>query len=183
MLRYDNTVDFQARMRPTPGTMATQFSAFSFGYISGSKVEVSLTTLQLYVASLSHTTFFSQVDCGSADPFCTILYNEQDISNNLTSVNDSFYSSSDKIEVTRETETTVTVLLGTGLALAVSYNKSVGIPSFQLNLDPKLTGSMEGLLGNRDGNSTNDIAYRDGTLLDVSTATDEQIFHFGNDCE
>ena len=40
MLRYDDSVGFQARMRPTNGTRATQFSAFSFGYFTDSRVEV-----------------------------------------------------------------------------------------------------------------------------------------------
>ena len=40
MLRYGTSVEFQARMRPTPNTSATQFSAFSFGYIDGSRVMV-----------------------------------------------------------------------------------------------------------------------------------------------
>ena len=77
----------------------------------------------------------------------------------------------------------MTIVLGMGLALAVSYNKSDGLPSFQLNLDPKLTGSMVGLLGNRDGDNTNDLTYRNGSLLNVSTATEQQIFDFGNDCK
>ena len=77
----------------------------------------------------------------------------------------------------------MTVVLAEGLALAVAFNQSVGIPSFQLTLDPGLTGSMVGLLGNMDGNPDNDLAYQDGTMVDINTATDQQIFNFGNDCE
>ena len=40
MLGYNDSVGFQARMRPTEGTRATQFSAFSFGYFTDSRVEV-----------------------------------------------------------------------------------------------------------------------------------------------
>ena len=70
-------------------------------------------------------------------------------------VNDSFFSSSDKIEVVRESETTVTVVMGEGITLAVTYNASAMIPSFQLTLDPSLTtntSTMQGLLGSKDGN-------------------------------
>ena len=122
------------------------------------------------------------MDCGSPDPFCTTWYNGSNISSSLSTVNDSYYSSTDLIEVVRETETTVTVVLGAGLSLAVSYNKSVRIPSFQLNLDPSLSGSMVGLLGNKDGDKTNDMVYRNGTTINVATATDQQIFEFGSDC-
>ena len=41
MLRYGENVEFQARMRPTPGTQATQFSSFAIGTTGGgSRVEV-----------------------------------------------------------------------------------------------------------------------------------------------
>ena len=41
MLRYDGSLEFQARMRPTPGTQATQFSSFAIGKTGGgSRVEV-----------------------------------------------------------------------------------------------------------------------------------------------
>ena len=74
------------------------------------------------------------------------------------------------------------MVLGAGLALAVSYNKTVGIPSFQLNL-PKLSGTMVGLLGNMDDDSTNDLVYQNGTILVIATATDQDIFDFGSNCE
>ena len=53
MLRYGNTVDFQARMRPTYNTNATQFSAFAFGYTGGDKVTVRPSTSKLSTFSLS----------------------------------------------------------------------------------------------------------------------------------
>ena len=88
------------------------------------------------------------------------------------------------MEVVRETETTVTVVLGEGMALAVTYNSSTKIPSFQLTLDPGLTGSlMEGLLGNRDGDASNDLIAEDGDILDIDTASEQEIFDFGNTCE
>ena len=33
-------LELQARMRPTPGTSATEFSSFAIGHINGSRVEV-----------------------------------------------------------------------------------------------------------------------------------------------
>ena len=53
MLRYDNAIDFQARMRPVAdGTKATQFSAFAFGYIDGDKVTVRHKDIFLLSKSL-----------------------------------------------------------------------------------------------------------------------------------
>ena len=101
------------------------------------------------------------------------------------SVNNSFYSAADMIEVVRETNTTVTVVMGLGITLAVTYNSSTGIPNFQLTLDPQLStsGTMVGLLGNRNGDHSNDMIFRNGSQLNVSTATDRDIFEFGNSCE
>ena len=105
--------------------------------------------------------------------------NDEDISTNLTSVNDSYFSESGKLEVVRESVTTISVGVAEGIYLGVTFNQSVGIPSFQLNINPELSGSMVGLLGNKAGN----LAYRDDTPLDLAAATDEDIFQFGNDCE
>ena len=204
MLQYNATLEFQARMRPTPGTMATQFSSFAIGYTSGSRVEVLLKCLRhkkglslppspsspslpsLPPSSLppsSLPSLLPQINCYNPDPFCSTWYNGTDISDQLTAVNDSFSSSDDLIEVVREGNNTVTVVMGLGVSLAVTYNSSVQIPSFQLNLDPNLTGTMMGLLGSRDGDPSNDLIYRNGTQLDMDSVTDGDIFDFGNSCE
>ena len=127
-----------------------------------------------------------QVDCSDPDPFCKTRYNSTDISGQLTAVNDSFYSSSAQIEVFRETETTVTVVFGVGITLAVTYNSSARIPNFQLTLDPMITsnGTMEGLLGSKDDNPNNDLIGQNETnQLDIDDYTDQEIFDFGNTCE
>ena len=105
--------------------------------------------------------------------------NDMDISDNLTSVNDSYFSDSGKVEVVRETVTTVAVGLANGISLAVTYNQSVGIPSFQLNLDPGLSGTMMGLLGNKAG----ELVRSDGDPFSLTAASDQEIFEFGNSCE
>ena len=101
-------------------------------------------------------------------------------------MNDSFFSSSDKIEVVRESETTVTVVMGLGITLAVTYNASAMMPSFQLTLHFSLTtttSTMQGLLGSKDGNPSNGLTYRNGTVLNVTAASDREIFDFGNNCK
>lgn len=124
-----------------------------------------------------------QVNCDDPQPFCTTYYNYTDISSDLMAVNDSFISISDQIEVVRESETTVTVVMGLGITLAVTYNVTAMIPSFQLTLDPSLTSTMVGLLGSRDGDPSNDLTDKNGAVLDMATATDSEIFDFGNTCK
>ena len=127
--------------------------------------------------SLEEGLFFSQIDCGSSEEFCVTWLNDMDISDNLTSVNDSYYSGN--AEVVRESVTTVAVGLANGISLAVTYNQSIGIPSFQLNLDPGLSGTMVGLLGNKAGK----LVYRNGVPFNLTAASDQEIFDFGNNCE
>ena len=70
------------------------------------------------------------------------------------------------------------------MALAVTYNTSAKIPSFQLTLNPSLSGDlMEGLLGNRDSDPSNDLISQNGDILDINITSEQEIFDFGNTCK
>ena len=43
------------------------------------------------------------------------------------------------------------------------------------------TGQLEGLLGNYDGDPSNDFVLRDGSTLPV-TSSEEELFKFGQSC-
>ena len=45
------------------------------------------------------------------------------------------------------------------------------------------TGHLAGLLGNFDGDSTNDFVDGEGVQYDPSTATPQQLYQFGETCE
>ena len=116
------------------------------------------------------------MNCNASWPFCTVLLNSDDISSNLTSINDTY--SFGNVNILRESETTVEVVFQSGITLAVTYSGAT--PSFQLTL-PKLSNPTSGLLGNNDDNAFNDLVYRNGSQL--YNATEQQIFEFGNSCK
>lgn len=48
--------------------------------------------------------------------------------------------------------------------------------------DGDFAGNTKGLLGNNDGDASNDFRLKNGTLLSVNS-TEEQLFEFGMSCK
>ena len=67
-----------------------------------------------------------------------------------------------------------------GVTLTTNYTD--GIFNFVLNLPPTLTGQTEGLLGSLNGNASDDLVFRNGTLL-PNTSSDAEKHVFGQSCK
>ena len=67
---------------------------------------------------------------------------------------------------------------GIGLTIRVSS----GILSFVLTVPEELNGTAQGLVGNFNGNDTDDFIYPNGTVLS-DEASDREIHHFGQACK
>ena len=66
-----------------------------------------------------------------------------------------------------------------GLGLTANYSN--GILSFVLNLPPTFDNASRGLLGTLNGNASDDLIFRDGTLLPLES-TDREKHDFGQSC-
>ena len=122
---------------------------------------------------------FMQVsDCG-VNGSCTVLHNGGDITGNLTNINDTF--SDLFVEVTRDTDDNIVTSFSSGAVVSISVAAG-GIPNFVLTLPQSAGGQLEGLLGDYDGDDTNEFVFRNGTMLS-NDASDREIHEFGKSCK
>ena len=107
-----------------------------------------------------------------------VQYNRVDISINVTNINDSFIDVN--ISVTRTAENTVLSVFPNGVSISVSVNGD--LPNIVVSLPQDLRGQTRGLLGNFNGNDTDDFVFFNGTMLS-SDASEREIFDFGQSCK
>ena len=108
-----------------------------------------------------------------------ILVNGSDISSILTAVNS--FIRYDTVFLKRLADDTVRVVFSNDVAINVTLR--VGLLSFVVLVPQNLLSNavVNGLLGNIDGNSTNEFIYRNGTVLSDDT-TDRILHTFGQSC-
>jgi len=107
-----------------------------------------------------------------------VQYNRVDISINVTNINDSFIDVN--ISVSRTAENTVLSVFPNGVSISVSVNGD--LPNIVVSLPQNLQGQTRGLLGNFNGNDTDDFFFFNGTMLS-SDASEREIFDFGQSCK
>ena len=66
--------------------------------------------------------------------------------------------------------------------VTLTTNFANGIFNFVLNLPPTLNGQTRGLLGTLNGNTSDDLIFRNGTLL-PTTSSDAEKHIFGQSCK
>ena len=108
-----------------------------------------------------------------------VLVNGSDISSRLTTVNS--FIRYDTVFLKRLADDTVRVVFSNDVAVNVTLR--VGLLSFVVLVPQSLLNNAvaNGLLGNIDGDNTNEFVFRNGTVL--SDDTTDQILHtFGQSC-
>ena len=108
-----------------------------------------------------------------------VLINGSDISVNLTTVNSIIRY--DSVFLKRVADDTVRVVFSNDVAVNVTLR--VGLLSFVVLVPQTLLNNtvVSGLLGNIDGDTTNEFVYRNGTELSDDT-TDRILHTFGQSC-
>ena len=89
------------------------------------------------------------------------------------------YSLAD-VEIFREAENSVVTVFPYDASVTVEV--AAGLPNFVLTLPQSLQGETQGLLGNFNGNTTDDLVYPDGVTMLGNNATDSMIHTFGQQC-
>ncbi len=108
-----------------------------------------------------------------------MLFDGYDISANLTEIN-STYERNDILLMHSSDNETIASLNGVSVMFGLSGG---GLLNFVLTVPMRLRDSMEGLMGDFDGNSTNDFVNRWGYML-KNDANDSTIhYSFGVTCE
>lgn len=108
-----------------------------------------------------------------------LLYNGDDIQSNLTSINDTY--SGDTVDITRTDNATISSAFSNGLAVTVSVSL-MSMLSIVVNVPVEYDSQTQGLMGNFNGNNTDDFIFPNGSMLDDG-ATDRMIHSFGQACE
>ncbi len=127
------------------------------------------------------TSFRSQpqVSNCTADGSCIVLFDDVDISANLTEVNSTYEYNSILLLHSSNNETIASV---GGVALVFSLS-SGGLLNFVATAPARFNGTVEGLMGNFDGDMTNDLVSRGGQML-PNNASDRMIHkYFGVTCK
>ena len=104
--------------------------------------------------------------------------NGVDITSNLSSVNDTYMTMSVVLE--RIAKDTLLVSFQSSISLEMSLRE--GTMSSLLKIPPEFNGTVTGLLGNFDGDHTNDLIYRNGTRAS-NAISDKEKHVLGQTCE
>lgn len=104
-----------------------------------------------------------------------VLVNGIHVTNDTGGINDSAY-----VDITRSEANKITSSFYNGVFVTVTLSND--ILNFVAALPRDFMGSTEGLLGNFNGNKTDDLRFPNKTLLDVGAA-DRMIHAFGQTCK
>ena len=94
--------------------------------------------------------------------------------------NNETLDSSNATIIERPSNTSVAVTFASGVSVEISLR--VGLLSFVVKLPDEFMMDSRGLLGNFDGNSTNEFVFRNGTMI-PDNSTDREIHNFGQSCK
>ena len=119
-----------------------------------------------------------QVEIGTNNEM-VILINGTNVSSNLTAVNSTVRY--DTVYLERLAEDTVTVAFSNDVTVNVTLRMS--LISFVVLVPQSLLNNTDvsGLLGNIDGNRSNEFVYRNGTML-PDDSSDRILHTFGQSC-
>lgn len=107
-----------------------------------------------------------------------VLSNGNDISGNLTNVNDTYTDQA--VEISRTSNDSITSAFSSDASVTIQV--AAEIPNFVLALPQSFRGQTRGLLGNYNGQNSDEFVYRDGRMLQ-DNASDSMIHEFGQSCK
>ena len=108
-----------------------------------------------------------------------MLHDGNGVSANISTVNDTYLLAD--VEIIREATNSVVTVFPYDVSVTVEV--VAGLPNFVLTLPQSLQGKTQGLLGNYNGNATDDFVYPDGVTVLDNSATDSMIHTFGQLCK
>jgi len=101
-----------------------------------------------------------------------------DVSENLTSVGDNITSSPAFVEKSSNNSVAVSFPSGVGITI----NITAGLLVYTLEVPSSLEGTTSGLLGNYNGDDSDEFQFRNSTMISNSSA-DSEIHQFGQSCK
>ena len=126
-----------------------------------------------------YTTVHAYLQIQEANGDLRVLQNSVDVTNSINDIG-VLDLTPRNVSISRVAENSIRTSFGTGVSIDVSITS--GLLSFVTSLSPDFQGSTTGLLGNFNGDSSDDLMYRNGTIIDVDSP-DDLIHDFGQSCE
>ena len=106
-----------------------------------------------------------------------------DVSSEIEFVGNGTTGNSNSFYVTRTAEKSVRMLFyKEGLVYIFTVTRRSGLLDFVINLDSSLNGETRGLLGNFNGDGTDDFIKPNGITV-PSDANDQTLHEYGQSCE
>ena len=113
---------------------------------------------------------------------CDTHHNGYNVTGELVNVNDSYTSSSGEVYIYRSAPNSITTIFNSARGVSVTIRVIEGIPNYVLTLTQRYGNQTSGLLGNFNGDDTDDFVFRNGTRLG-NDASDSEIHQFGQSCK
>ena len=111
------------------------------------------------------------------------LINGEDVSHEIETVNSTSIQANNAFYLTRVEDNVVRVLLNRDTRVYVlTVTQRQNILDFVVNLEDSIMGTTEGLLGNFNGDNTDDFIMPNGIQI-LSDASDQMLHVFGQSCE
>ncbi len=114
----------------------------------------------------------------NGDTGLVVKYNGDDISANVSNVNDTFTVA--QLSVSRDSEKAITTSFANGIGVTVTA--SFGMLSFVLLVPEQFQNLTRGLMGNYNGDPMDDVVFRNGTML-AANVSDRIIHEVGQSCK
>ena len=107
------------------------------------------------------------------------LVDGADVTDELIANNGTAMYSDNAISINRTSNTSVRISFMSGVGMEVALR--TGFLSFLGKMPLEFMGKQRGLLGNFDGNASNDFIFPNGTMLPVN-ASDRELHYYGQSC-
>lgn len=105
-----------------------------------------------------------------------------DISSDLAVVNGTYSNTNGIAELTRQAQDSIVTVFSNGVGITI--NVTVGIPNFVLSLPSSFKHQTQGLLGNYNGDISDEFIPRNQTTELPSSISDQEIHQlFGQTCK
>ena len=126
----------------------------------------------------NHYNYISHKQVGMGSGSFVVRLNANDVSDNLTLVNDNVTTLSSVID--RSSNNSITVSFTSGVGITI--NATAGLLAYTLEVPSSFEGTTSGLLGNYNGNDSDEFVFRNGTII-PNSSSDREIHQFGQSCE
>ena len=109
-----------------------------------------------------------------------VLLNGSNITDSVSTMGDLYFSPTFDVFITRDSQNVL--VCGFPIGISVTVTASSGMLSFVLGIPDEFRNMTRGLMGNYNGFETDDLAYRNGTML-AQNSSDRLIHEMGQSCK